>query len=234
MVDAISSSSFKNLAYKASIKEMSSHVYPALRLLLEEFLKKAVSDSIIYAQHANRTTVRTSDIEMALTGIPGAKKIYRAGEEGSTSRCANYDTKLGKERVARKAKKSVETFSDTDGTRRTSRGVAAIRKIKFYQKQVDCFYFARQTFERIVKAYGPDIRWSANAVGFLQLAAEDFILRLITKAYYVTVADNRTKLKVGDVKTVVDILDIKPVSKFWEASTISRRPAVHSEGTTYY
>lgn len=217
-VDGLKKSNFKMMAHKAGVKELSSGVYEELKLRTTVFLEEAVKNAITYMEHRRKHTLKSEDVEMALPGVAGGQKVYRTQKEGDTGRCEIYEAQLGKAREYRKSKKDqvVEAFDDdtdseTKAARRTSRGTAAIRKIKFYQKQHDCFYFAQAPFERYIRELGNNYKsqWqlSSNAAGLLQLATEDFIIRLISKAYLITLNAGRTVLQSKDVKTLNQILD---------------------------
>lgn len=56
----------RRLARRGGVKRISAEIYPTVRDLLKEFLDRVIQDSIVYTEHANRITVTTNDVVMAL------------------------------------------------------------------------------------------------------------------------------------------------------------------------
>lgn len=62
----ISKSALKRLARKGGIKRINTLVYDDARNALRKFLFDIIRDSVTYAEHARRKTVKTMDVLYAL------------------------------------------------------------------------------------------------------------------------------------------------------------------------
>jgi histone H4 len=56
----------RRLARRGGVKRISGEIYPFVRDVLREFLDKIIQDTIVYTEHANRVTVTTNDVVLAL------------------------------------------------------------------------------------------------------------------------------------------------------------------------
>jgi histone H3/H4 len=191
-IEGLSNAAIMRLAHKAGVKSLSSLIYEEMRGVIKVFLEKMIENALTFCQHHKRTTIQRFDIIEAarVNGYP----ILSHGEEAPNKKCDTYtsDTKP-------KVEKS-------EKTRKLKAGTKAIREIKFYQKQSDCVYFAKASFERLVKEvtqdYNIDYKWSTDAVALSQLITEEYIVKLFERANLCAIHAKRQALKPADIQLV--------------------------------
>ena len=66
LVNGITKGDIRRVARRAGVKRISSTIYPATRDFLLDWLEGVVKDSLIFMEHAKRSTVRSSDVVYAL------------------------------------------------------------------------------------------------------------------------------------------------------------------------
>ena len=66
LVQGISKGDIRRVARRGGVKRISVSIYPYTRDVLVGWLEGVVKDSLIFMEHAKRTTVRASDVVYAL------------------------------------------------------------------------------------------------------------------------------------------------------------------------
>ena len=66
LVLGITKGDIRRLARRGGVKRISAGIYPCTRDVLMQWLNKLVKDSIVFMEHANRSTVFASDVVYAL------------------------------------------------------------------------------------------------------------------------------------------------------------------------
>lgn len=151
-----------------------------------------IKNAVTFCQHHNRTTIQRVDIieSARVNGYP----ILTHGEEAPNQKCDTYSSV------------TKPTVEKSEKTRKLKPGTKAIREIKFYQKQSDCVYFAKASFERLVKEvtqdFVVDYKWSADAVALSQLITEEYIVNLFERANLCAIHAKRQSLKPMDIQLV--------------------------------
>jgi len=74
-LEGISKKALRRLARRGGVKRMDSLIYDEMRGALKNFLHNVIKDSVTYAEHARRKTVKTIDILYALKRT--GKTLYR-------------------------------------------------------------------------------------------------------------------------------------------------------------
>ena len=64
--EGINKPAIRRLSYRGGVWHISGKVVEATRMILDAFLQKAVTDTVVYTMHAHRTTVHASDVLSAL------------------------------------------------------------------------------------------------------------------------------------------------------------------------
>lgn len=221
--EAFPHASVARLAKKAGAKTMSANAIEEAQGVVRSFMKDAVHHAQIMAEHAQRPTILKDD---ALHGLEAMGIKAYVPDELDTKRCKVYE-------VATPSKPK----EGTSKKRRTKPGVKAIREIRFYQKQHDCFYLPKATFERICKSLGAEqkkelkepkvgkkmdtlgdlgaygVRWSADALEVLQVAVEGYIIGLFEDAVLAAIHAKRETVQSRDVQLVRRVRGEKWVSE---------------------
>ena len=82
-------------------------------------------------------------------------------------------------------------------------GTVALREIRFYQRS-RCFLIPMITFQRLVCEYGDDnkvgLRWQAQALYNLQVAAEAYIVGFLSDANYCAIHRKVTTIAPKDLQ----------------------------------
>ena len=74
-LDGISKKALRRLARRGGVKRMNSLVYDEMKGALKDFLHNVIKDSVTYAEHARRKTVKSIDVMYALKH--SGKTLYR-------------------------------------------------------------------------------------------------------------------------------------------------------------
>jgi histone H3 len=157
---------------------MSGLIYEEIRGVLRVRLETIIEKALIVTQYMKRRTVMANDVQEGMQ-VLGYGKVA-AWEDIQLKRCKTYEAAHEKKKEGKVAKEEGKK------KRKVARGNGQISQIRFYQKQHDCVYIAMAVFERLVKEIGGDythdLRWSGDAVAYLQMAIEDYIVSLFEDA----------------------------------------------------
>ena len=65
-IEGISKGDIKRLARRAGVKRVAFDIYAHSRVILHEWLRGVIKDTIVYTEHAKRKTIYTMDVVYAL------------------------------------------------------------------------------------------------------------------------------------------------------------------------
>ena len=90
------------------------------------------------------------------------------------------------------------------GKKHSNPGTKALKEIKFYQKQTECFYIPHTIFIRLLKYYAKDyvtdIRLSTESINIFQTFLEDKIIKLFEMAQLCAIHANRMRVESKDIQ----------------------------------
>lgn len=182
-IQGITKGAIARLAHKAGVKSLSRLVYEETRGIMKIRMEDIVQKAIIIADHAGRKTIVVDDIKEAMHVLGHKKMLAWDGIE--LKRCKTYES------------------SKKPTNKKVERGVGSIREIRFYQKQHDCVYIAKAAFERLCKEIADDhstsMRWSSDAVAYLQLVIEDYLVELFEDAVLCAIHGQRVTVEPKDL-----------------------------------
>ena len=199
-IQSLTRSSIIRLARRAGVKRVSGLIYEETRGVLKVYLENVLRNAVTYIEHAQRKTVLEKDVREALkkSGFPIAHTDKHSSS--SHSACSNYATKLNK----RHQKKKEEGADENKAHRRTHPGTRALREIRHYQKDSNCFQFSQAGFQRIVREmaqdFKTDLRFSPNAFSIIQMATESYIVGLFEDANLAAIAAKRQTIQPKDIQ----------------------------------
>ena len=74
-LDGISKKALRRLARRGGVKRINTLIYDEMKGALKDFLYNVIRDSVTYAEHARRKTVKSIDVMYALKH--SGKTLYR-------------------------------------------------------------------------------------------------------------------------------------------------------------
>lgn len=74
-LDGISKKDLRRLARRGGVKRMNTNIYDDMKGALKDFLHNVIKDSVTYAEHSRRKTVKSIDVMYALKH--SGKTLYR-------------------------------------------------------------------------------------------------------------------------------------------------------------
>jgi histone H3/H4 len=171
------------LAHKAGVKRLSGPLYDTVRSVLLEELRDCLKNVVTYTETARRKTVQIDDVSSALG-------VYSS--HASNRRYPQYNKQTSSDEPTRKINHKPGTVVNRD-----------IRRL---QKQYNCLYIPKLTFEtlvrNIVSEYADGFRLQEKAVVLLQHYTENMLLKLFRTANHVATSAGRQTLQPEDVKLV--------------------------------
>lgn len=186
-----SASSLKRIGYVAGVSRMDATVQPALRKLVTSELEKILKDAVTYMEHARRTTLQLGDL---LAAFERRNIRVYGGEDVELKLCKKYPTK----------KTDLESKQH-----RFKSGTRALMKIRFYQKQSDCFYLSFAPFQeevrRVISDYKNDVRVSKEVFSALQVHIEAVLIRTLQVANKLQLHANRQTLDERDINLTLEL-----------------------------
>lgn len=197
-INGITSSAIDHLAKRAGIKRKSGDAVDVeVRNSLRAFLTPIVNAAVTITQYDHRKTLMRKDARAALS----AHGINLA--VGIADTVKNTDGLKGRRGVAKKAEPGEKK------QRRSKPGKAALRNIRKEQKQSGKLNFPKAAFERLIKEYAQDsmegVRVSEVFSLLIQLAAEDYLVKLLSAANKLAIHADRQTVMLKDIQTVLDI-----------------------------
>lgn len=205
-IRGITSGSIERLMHQAGVKTFSGLVHDEVRGILKLELENAIRDIITLTKSDRRKTVMPEDVLDYFESLTKTAGVYPTGFEDQLSRCNTYEQVRAKRQASEKKRsKSKKGDSEKQKTsRRKPRHPQALRKIRFYQKQHDCVIFPKLAFYRLVQEYTQDftldMRWSADAMGLLQIAMEAHLRDLFVYAQLSAIHGKRQRVMPKDLR----------------------------------
>lgn len=199
-IQSLTRSSIIRLARRAGVKRVSGLIYEETRGVLKVYLENVLRNALTYIEHAQRKTVLEKDVREALkkSGFPIAHTDKHSSS--SHSACSNYATKLNK----RHQKKKEEGDHENKTHRRTHPGTRALREIRHYQKDSNCFQFSQAGFQRLVREmaqdFKTDLRFSPDAFSIIQMATESYIVGVFEDANLSALTAKRQTIQPKDIQ----------------------------------
>lgn len=182
---AVTGTAIGRLARRAGARQISSLVPAEAFGITTRFLENVVSAAKLLVDHANRKTVGAEDVKQALE-IRGYKKMYSTGAEKTMTRCKPYQ-----------------------GSTRGTREERAARRIRFEQKQAECYTIPRAAFQRTLRGVSDRIgqlRWTTDAAALLHVAVENHLVDMLDKAVMLAAHAGRATVMPRDLQLVRVIL----------------------------
>ena len=185
--------SLQRLARLAGAITVSKKTYDVLRNEIYDLIEKIISSANIYREYCSRNTLTEDDIRMSLE----LNNIKMYGEAPDKP-CKNYQG-LGKSQKKVILTKKGEVRKNGKWKHITK----ALREIRHYQKQYECYYLYRAPFEKLVRELYNDLSKSSRiekkAFHTIQECVEVHITNLIRNSTLLMIHANRSTLKPSDV-----------------------------------
>lgn len=196
----ITNSSIERLMHQAGIKTVSGSVYTEVRGILREKLEHAVEHILQLMYSDRRKTVMPEDV---LDYFESLTKVYPTGFEDQISRCKTYEQARAQSHTSAEKRKKPKDGDAQKASRRKPRYPQALRKIRFYQKQHDCVLFPKLAFYKLVQEYTQyyekDVRWSADAMGLLQIVMETHLREFFKDVQLSAIHAKRVRIEPKDL-----------------------------------
>ena len=197
----ITKPAFKRLGYKAGVKTMSGLLYAESRGILLVWLEKVLVIACAYADYYRKKTINEGMISAALVEV-GAYSGWIAPKK-TAKNAKGKKTKIMSINSC-KVKPGKSPRKDGKKKRRAKKGMAALRFIRYYQKQYGCFTIPVLPFERlareIVQQFKLDARITKEAFELLQFSTEYYMISLYEEANLCAIHSKRTTVQPKDMQ----------------------------------
>lgn len=201
----ISNPALQRITHRAGVERASSDIYDELRAIMRDYTSGIVRNAKIYAEHDNRKTVYTRDLEAALKL---KNKFLVAGINPSTSQTYKSCNSVGKTCATKKSTTTSEAASSSDKKPRRYRpGTQARRAITRQQKYSEHLAIPKANFERLARSVIEDstFRFSNGVIDLLQIAVESYLIDICRVAYILSKHANRKTMSKSDITVVFQI-----------------------------
>lgn len=195
-IQGITKGAIKRMLRRSGVIRQSNLVYEEIRGILKIWLADICKDMVAFTMYGRRKTIKISDLEAAFKNhnISLAAGLSKTGATKSLASCPTH----------RKSAKAED--SESKAHRRSRPGTAALREIRFQQKNSDCLVFRKANFSRltreIVQDFAEGISFSKGVIPLLQLGAENYLVKLCECAYRISLACGRKSLYANDLQLV--------------------------------
>lgn len=184
----IKQSSVRRLAQRARVSRVGGAVFPHVRQVIKDFLKRVLSISTKITTFNGRSTVTSKDVytTFRILNIPNL-----AGVDSN-----NSNTTFKTFSSSRKKK--------VGKTRRSKTGTEAKRDIAFQIRNSEMFGIPRANFSRLVRLvvqeFGEEgFRFNRNSIDLVQLVVESLTISLFETANAVCVHAGRKTVETSDI-----------------------------------
>lgn len=169
----ISNDSLKRIANAAGCVYITDKCCDTLKLTIRDVLDNWCKNIAIFTEHARKKII---DKEAVLEGLRVANtKIYTTGDS-TVKKCKIKKTK------------------------------GSLEKIKFYQEQTDCVYLSIKKFSDIVRGriilHNAHLKFSVEGLSILQIALEDYIIKLLQKAVLIIINCGRKMVTEKEIDLI--------------------------------
>lgn len=185
-----------------------------LEYLCMEILDQAVNQSKTH----NRVRLTVKDIELAVRSDPELNLLFNKNQihfVGGSNVPYIHPVLLHRKTTTKRKKKEVtegETDPNAKKTHRFKPGTVSLREIKKYQKQGNRLVFAKNPFEKFVRAilneHKEGIKVSKHVFTILQYIIEEYLLKLLKQSNLAAIHTGRVKLMPMDIDFVRSLTDI--------------------------
>ena len=174
---------------------LSSLIYEEIRGITKIYLENRIRDTTTYVEHGRgkRTTTEHVLSSFERNGTPLALEAGRHTIKNMRHKDPDYN--VGRDGQSRprivKTKENLATNCSRKTTIRTS-------------SSASCVYFSKAGFERLVREVGQEfktgLQFSAEALSYLQLGTENYLLDLLSDSWLVMHAAKRHTLMPKDIQ----------------------------------
>lgn len=203
-IRGISNPAIERLLRRGGVLRIGKLAYEEIRGLIRTWTAKIVKDMIIFTQHNRRKTVSVEDLEAALenNGISLAAGLNNNAKSTASLQSCNSRGISGKPRAPAKD-------GEVKKPHRFLPGTVAMRDVRRHQKNSDCLAIPKLNFERLTREIaqnmGESVRFSNGVFDLLQLALEDYIIKLGKLANKCVIHAKRETLFSSDLELVLTI-----------------------------
>jgi len=205
-ISGLTKPAFRRILHRAGVKRVSGLIYEELRGITKVWLEKIIKDMIIFTEHSRRKTAMLEDLEGSLSnnGI-----MLAAGLNENAKRTASLQScnSRGKNKGNLEAPPKKE--ASTKKAHRFRPGTVAVRNIKKQQKTSDCLAIPKLCFSRFARELAQDytetLRFAEGVFDLLQLATEEYLVKLCRSANLVAIHSGRETLFPRDLQIVLNI-----------------------------
>lgn len=199
-INGITDPAIRRLLRKASVKRINGYVYNEIREIIKSMLTDLCSNIIDFMVYNRRVTVQSSDISAALE----IRGLFLAASLNPNAK-TTFHSSFGH------SHKKKKTESETP--HKFKPGTVALREIRKEQKST-FFAIPKANFSRLVREVSQDfkddvLRFSEGVIDLLQVAVEETIIKICSKAYLLSLHAKRETLQPVDLQLVLNI------KKFW-------------------
>lgn len=191
-IQGLKRSQIRRLTYQAGVKSVSALVYEEVRGIVKVNMENVIRNAVIYAEHARRTTIKSSDVNESLRLL--GHSVYGGDVDVKIPNVVSYERHLRKSQGGETKKK----------TKRYSKTTMFLRKVHYYQKQHDCFFFQSSPFKRLVKEIGQDyaqnLRFTKGSLTIIQLFVEEYLRILFEDSNLACIHAHRETLQPRDLQ----------------------------------
>ena len=201
----ITKPAIKRLAHKGGVKIISGLIYEESRGILKVWMEDVLSEAVTYAQFYRKKTINEAMISAALTekSIGGwidptlkAKTCKVKSKGKGKSEKKEGEKKEGEKKEGEKKKGAKK--------RRAKPGTAALREIRYYQKQSGCLLIPQAAWRRLVREFGQgymkDLNYTKGALELFQFAAESYLIGLYEEAQLCALHAGRVGIQPKDLQ----------------------------------
>ena len=171
----------KRLSQVSGIKSLSKLSYYSLNTVIYNVTKQLVRHIIIYKNNGNRKVVNISDVEHSLRDIK-CMKMFMVYDK--IKKCGHYMKK--------------------------SKNNSKNKQMEYLQKQYECLHIPMLYFSNIIrniaKEYENKTKFSKESILLLQIAIEDFIIRLFSDIKRLGNISGRKVVYPKDVHFIENVL----------------------------
>ena len=205
-ISGLTKPAFRRILHRAGVKRVSGLIYEELRGVTKVWLEKIIKDMIIFTEHGRRKTAMLEDLEGSLSnnGIMLAAGLNENAKRTASLQSCNSRGKSKGNLESHQPKKET-----TKKPHRFRPGTVAVRNIKKQQKASDCLAIPKLCFSRFVREIAQDytetLRFAEGVFDLLQLAAEDYLIKLCRSANSVAIHAGRETLFPLDLQLVLSI-----------------------------
>ena len=207
IIEGITKPAIKRLSYRAGVRELSGLVYEESRGVLIVLLEGLLRSAILYMEYNKKVTVNEDMISAALLDRPNM-----SGEWSAAAQTRKRSTKppilaKGCKFKTKNPRPAPPADAPAPRRRRARRGVAALRAIRYYQKQSSCLLIPRASFQRLVRFLSRDFfrrrgggpRFTKGALILLQYAVENYMVGLFEDAQLGAIHGKRVTIYPKDI-----------------------------------